>query len=130
MDTAKHIRQRGFRKWYERELMRGHVHLLLLILSLVGLIGALETAGQAEHQLERAQMVLCLLAATALAGHSLHGFISRVARAEFLAQQADCPRCTAHARWDVEGEPVAAADGGSRLRVNCRSCGERWQIQL
>lgn len=129
MDTAKHIRERGFRKWYERELMRGHVHLLLLVLSLVGVMGALEVLGQGLRQGERLQMLVCLLAAAALAAYAFHGFLSRTARAEFVARQADCPGCASHARWDVEGE-AAATDGGPRLRVNCRACGQRWHINL
>jgi hypothetical protein len=129
MDTVKHIRERGFRKWYERELMRGHVHLLLLVLSLVGVLGALEALGAGLRQGERLQMLVCLLAAAALSAYAFHGFLSRMARAEFVARQADCPGCATHARWEVEGEG-AAANGGSCLRVNCRSCGQRWRINL
>jgi hypothetical protein len=128
MDAVKHIRERGFRKWYERELMRGHLHLLLLVLSLLGLIGALEALGEGLRQGERLQMLACGLAAAALSAYAFHGFLSRVARAEFVARQADCPSCATHARWEVEGE--AGASGGSCLRVNCRRCGQRWQINL
>lgn len=130
MDAVKHIRERGFRTWYERELLRGHGHLLLLVLCLVAVMGALEALGQGLHQAERAQTALCLLAAAALAAYALRGFLSRLARAEHVASQADCPKCSAHARWDVESESARHPDGGARLRVNCRSCGERWHIQL
>ena len=35
--VAPAIRQRGFRKWYERELLAGHSHLVLLLLCTVAL---------------------------------------------------------------------------------------------
>ena len=32
MKIAQTIRQAGFRKWYERELIQSHAHLVLLVL--------------------------------------------------------------------------------------------------
>jgi hypothetical protein len=32
MTDVSYLRQRGFRRWYERELARGHLQLVLLLL--------------------------------------------------------------------------------------------------
>jgi len=41
-ELAAGIRKHGFRKWYERELISSHVHLVLTFLAMIGLLGSFE----------------------------------------------------------------------------------------
>ena len=45
MAIQQSIRNRGFRKWYERQLLVGHSHLLLLLLCTLALLGVGITGG-------------------------------------------------------------------------------------
>ena len=42
MKLAVGIRKFGFRKWYERELLQGHAHLVLTLLCMLGVFAAAE----------------------------------------------------------------------------------------
>ena len=42
MKLAEGIRKHGFRKWYERELLQSHAHLVLTFLCAIGLFAAFE----------------------------------------------------------------------------------------
>ena len=44
IQLADGIRRHGFKKWYERELLRGHAHLVAVIVCTLGLMMALEAA--------------------------------------------------------------------------------------
>lgn len=124
MDATRLIRTRGFRHWYERELLRGHANLLLLVLSAVAAVGAVEAAGGA-HGGDRFLLAGCALASLAVGVHAMRRYLARIARAEHVAHQAVCPRCNAYARWRLEG-----ADDGAPLRARCAACGHGWRLEL
>jgi len=125
MSIANAIARHGFRRWYERELIRGHAHLVLLLLCAVAVMGAAEAFGQ-QHGQQRVLIVGSLLLAAALGAWALRCYLFHLGQAESLAHQADCPHCQVYARWQVE--PQAAADSHC-LRACCRACGGRWIIR-
>lgn len=121
------IRQSGFRRWYERELLRGHGHLVLLLLSALGALGGVEAVAD-SHGVDRAAMVLCAALGAGIGGWALRQYIFHLTRAEAVAHQAACPSCKAYGRWAVEGD-VHQDDSGPRMQVCCRGCGHRWAIR-
>lgn len=123
MDATRLIQARGFRHWYERELLRSHANLLLLVLSAVAAVGAVEVAGSA-HGTDRLALAGCALAALGVGVHAMRRYLARITRAEHLAHQAVCPQCRKYARWQLEG------DEGAPLRAHCRDCGHRWRLEL
>jgi hypothetical protein len=136
MAVWQSIRRRGFRKWYERELLIGHSHLVLLLLCTLTLLGAMEAFMQPDGQ--RVLMGLCVLVATGIGLWALRRYLFLLTRAELIANQAVCANCQAYARWVVEApapaSPSAAAGADDeeqpvRMVVCCRGCGGRWPIE-
>lgn len=125
MAVPDDIRRRGFRKWYERELLRGHSHLVLLLLCAVAALGAVEAFGQAGS--EKLLMAASLLVAAGLGAWAMRRYLYFLLRAEAIANQATCPACKAYARFAVEPS-AAGGDPTDSLSVCCRRCGHRWQI--
>lgn len=117
------IRERGFRKWYERELTRGHLHLVLLLACAVGALGALEALSQARGG-DRLLVVASLLIAVGVGAWAGRRYLFHLMRAELIASQAVCNECRTYARWRVEREDAAA----EALAVRCANCGHRWRI--
>lgn len=125
------IRERGFRKWYERELVRSHVHLVLVLACALAAIGALEAFSQ-RHGSDRLLMVLSLLVAAGVGAWAVRRYLFHLMLAEQIANQAVCPACQTYARWreQAEGAPgPASADGQGRLQVRCLKCGHEWRIE-
>ncbi|MDP2007345.1 MAG: hypothetical protein Q8K45_16835 [Rubrivivax sp.] len=135
MGIPQAIRRRGFRKWYERELLVGHSHLVLLLLCTLTLIGGMEAFVQPGGQ--RLLMGACVLVATAIGVWALRRYLFLLTRAELIANQAVCAQCQAYGRWTVEGPappPRPRADDTDDgapvcMRVCCRGCGWRWDIE-
>jgi hypothetical protein len=123
------IRQRGFTRWYERELLVGHAHLVLLVLSALGALGAVEAFGQAGS--ERLLMVLSLLASAGIGVLALRRYLFHLMRAELIANQAVCPACEVYGRWQIETvDPGDAGSGrAAAMQVCCRRCQHRWRIE-
>lgn len=120
------IRRRGFRKWYERELLVGHSHLVLLLLCTLALLGAFEAFSQPGA--ERLLIVVALLVAAVLGVWALRRYLFLLLRAEQIANQAVCPACKAYGRWQIEHDE-SLASGNYRLGVCCRKCSHRWRIE-
>lgn len=124
------IRQRGFRKWYERELIRSHSHLVLLLLCTLAALGAIEafgSSGASQRLLNAGSLVVAAL----LGGWAMRRYLFHLTRAETLAHQAECPQCKVYARWEIEAQADDATrddGGGVRMHVRCRGCAERWTI--
>ncbi len=121
---AEGVRRFGFRKWYERELLSSHAHLLLTLLCSIALIGMLEVfkGGTLEEKLLD---VLLFVASGAIGLWSLRRYLYLLMHAEEVANQANCPDCGAYARFEVLGE----ARRSSQTEVRCRACTRTWTIE-
>jgi hypothetical protein len=127
MRTTQFIAQHGFRRWYERELIRGHAHLVMLLLCAVAVMGAVEAFGQ-QHGLQRLVPVLCLLVAAAVGAWAVRRYLFHLGFAEAMAHQAECPHCRTYARWQADG-PATDEPGHLQMPVRCRACQGRWTIR-
>ncbi len=124
MHLARGIRTLGFRKWYERELLQSHGHLLLTLLCTLGLLGAVEAAMSFTGWQDRLIDAVAALASAAIGLWSLRRYLYLLSHAEFVANQADCPQCGTYARFTLVGEPAE----GRPAPVCCRQCQHRWAI--
>jgi hypothetical protein len=124
MKLAAGIRKHGFRKWYERELLRSHLYMALLLACTVGLLAAFEAAsrfrGWADQLIDIVAIVVCAVAGL----WSLRRYLFLLMHAEAVAHQADCPSCGAYARFRL----VRAEGGDERASVCCRNCSHEWTI--
>jgi len=125
MSIPQSIRRRGFRKWYERELLLGHSHMVLLLLCTLAFMGGLEAFSL--RGTDRALLLLAMVVAVGLGVWSLRRYLFLLTRAEMLANQAVCDECKAYGRWEVTLDEVTT-DGTSHMKVCCRKCGHRWQL--
>lgn len=125
MTSADRIRRRGFRKWYERELLASHANLVLLLLAAVGLLASAELYSARAPLDDQLQAIVTALASAAVGVWALRRYLYLLNHAEFVASQAVCPACDTYARWD----PVEPR-GDPPLRVRCRRCAHEWHIEL
>lgn len=121
---ADGVRRFGFRKWYERELLSSHSHLLLCLLCSIALIGILEAFGGGSRN-EKLLNVLLFIACGAIGLWSLRRYLYLLMHAEDVANQANCPNCHAYARFEVLGEDRQQGHTG----VRCRGCAHEWNIE-
>lgn len=121
---AEGVRRFGFRKWYERELLSSHAHLLLTLLSSVALIGLLE-AFQDASPADKLLNVLLFIASAAIGLWSLRRYLYLLTHAEEVANQANCPACGTYARFEIMGEDRRSG----QIAVCCRTCRQEWTIE-
>jgi hypothetical protein len=124
MRLAEGIRRHGFRKWYERELLRGHAHLVLLLFCSLGIMAALEAASRyrtlADQLLDFGAVLVC----AAVGVWAVRRYLYVLTHAEMVAHQADCPACKAYGRLEL----LAADDRDESVQVRCRGCAHEWRI--
>jgi hypothetical protein len=123
MSLAEGIRKHGFRKWYERELLQSHVHLVLTFLCAIGLFAAFEAIGQSRSVSGKLMNIGAVLVLGAAGVWALRRYLYLLLNAEALAHKAQCPRCHAYARF-VLIEP----SNGDEVAVQCKRCDHRWHI--
>jgi hypothetical protein len=126
VNDAQSIERRGFRKWYERELVQSHVHLVLLLLCAIGLLASTELFGAHQSLDQRLIALLCGSASALIGVWALRRYLYFLSHAEYVAGQAACSACEAYARWEVMHED----DARQQLHVRCRRCGNEWHITL
>ena len=130
MAIQQSIQRQGFRKWYERQLLTGHSHLVLVLLCAVAVAGALEVYF-AQPGGSRLQMVASVVVSSAIGVWALRRYLFLLMRAELIANQAVCAACKTYGRWAIESQ-VAADDKTEQppeMRVRCRKCEARWLIE-
>jgi hypothetical protein len=123
------LRQRGFRRWYERQLIESHAYLVTGLLALIMMAIALEVT-----QFRSSVASLLFLVAVAGAGGVVcvlawRRFSDTLFRAETLAEQAVCPGCGAYARFEVVSAHASPDTvSGQVVHVRCRQCAHAWRI--
>jgi predicted Zn finger-like uncharacterized protein len=124
MRLAEGIRKHGFRKWYERELLQSHAHLLLTFFCMIGLFAAFEALGSNRAWSDQAVSLVAIALCVVIGLWALRRYMYFLHHAEAAAHQADCPQCKAYGRFAVESEN----DAKQTLQVRCRKCQHPWTI--
>ena len=120
---AEGIRRVGFRKWYERELLSSHAHMLLAFLSVIALMASMEAFHGATTNQKLVNV--CLVVVSAAVGlWALRRYLYLLMHAEAVANQANCPSCTAYGRLTLIEEN---RQSGNAL-VCCKKCSHQWTI--
>jgi hypothetical protein len=125
MTLAEGISKHGFRKWYERELMRSHGHLVLLIACAIGLLTSFSVYSSSAPWSERALDVAAIVLFATVGQWSLRRFFFLLMHAESVANQAVCSACQTYGRLTL-----AQGSGGraESLLVCCKKCAHEWAI--
>jgi hypothetical protein len=136
MQLANGIRRHGFKKWYERELLRGHAHLVVVIFCCLGLMMALEGATRFRSTADQLFDLMAVVVCTGAGLWALRRYLTLLLRAESIAHQADCPHCKTYGRLELAATPSLAsaartsATQAQQVAVRCRACGHEWHIHL
>ena len=138
VDPTSSIRRLGFRKWYERELIKCHAALVTCLLCGLTMAALLETVDFSNFGWSPASRLAIVLASGALGWVSWKTYIRILTRAEFYGERSNCPSCGAYGAFNViatgmDHEPGRIAETVAPLpaawmRVECRKCGTGWRM--
>jgi formate dehydrogenase maturation protein FdhE len=138
MDLATRIRQMGFRKWYERQLIDSHLSFTTCFLCGIVVAACLEEVSLAEFSWKSASLFALVFGAIVLGWYSWRRYITVLERAEVYGSHSSCPACRTYARFEIlasgqvsDGpylDPQAAPLPYPWLRVRCRQCGTAWRM--
>jgi len=138
MDLVESIRKRGFKKWYERQLIESHLYLVTCFLCMILVAACIEEFSFRAPGLKPVYMLV------SMAGGGLLGLLSwlrykaMMTVAEAYGDHSTCRQCGAYARFDVLdwGDPPPAAvvaeghapGANTWLKVRCRKCAHVWTM--
>lgn len=118
------LRKHGFRKWYERELIQSHAHLVLTFICMIGVFAAFEVFSRNASVNDRLTNIATVLLCAAVGVWALRRYLYLLTHAEATAHQAVCPKCEAYGRFKLVSEDAREA----RVTVRCRGCEHQWPI--
>jgi hypothetical protein len=131
VNVADTIRKLGFRRWYERQLIEGHLCLVTVVLALVMFAAGFELLSVRETAADLVTDSVLVLAGGAIAWFGWRRYASAMMVAEWVGEQAVCPACRRHGFHAVPlGELPAQYASTPRRQVvaTCRKCGHYWCI--
>lgn len=126
--TVDGIRRRGFRKWYERQLVESHLFLLTAVLALVATATGFELLSIRETASDALFASVVVAAGAALAWYSWRRYASLMTLAEHVGNQAQCPACRRQGFRALPAGESAAPGRSDVLVASCPRCGHRWPI--
>ncbi len=125
MKLAEGIVRHGFRKWYERQLLQSHAHLVLTFLCAIGLLAAFEAAWRFRSPQDQWTDVVAGVLCAGIGLWALRRYLHLLTRAEFAANQAQCPVCATYGRLELVQSDVT----GNEVQVRCKKCAHQWEIE-
>ena len=131
MAPAEGIRKLGFRRWYERELIEGHVYFVTCFMSMIVVAVCLEQVDW-HHPAAELATIAYIVGGAVLCLYSLRRYNLILVRAECFGAQSTCTQCRTYgvlqllaAGGGEEAEGVAVSPW---LRVKCKKCGHEWRM--
>jgi hypothetical protein len=129
MTIDQAVRERGFRRWYERQLVESHAYLVTGLLSLFMMAIALEVIAFRESIANAIVLAAIALAGGALTVFAWKQFHRLLFRAEALAGQAVCSQCRTYGRFEVlDARDAMDSLTGRSFCVRCRKCQHEWRM--
>ena len=138
MDPTSRIRKLGFRKWYERELIKGHGALVTCVLCMIVIAAMVEQISLRELGWRPFSSLLMMVSAAVLGLASWRSYITILQRAERYGERSSCPQCKAYGRFNVVDTGLDRVPGPAAvavaplesawMRVECRKCGAAWRM--
>jgi ribosomal protein L40E len=138
MDLAEGIRKKGFRGWYERQLIEAHLFLISGFLCLIMVIASLEGFSLHTPVWETLLRFFAMLLGSALCLWALKHYLVMLDYAEYAAEHSVCEKCTAYGGLDPgsatthragrQDEDEDGEETAAPVSVRCRKCGYQWTI--
>ncbi len=138
MDLVEGIRKRGFRKWYERQLVESHAYLVTCFLCMIMVAACAEQLNFRAPPTNLLAMIALVIGGGLVGLFSWQRYKAIMSVAECYGDHSTCAQCGAYARFDVldwgDAPPVApsgtaaARAAGPWLKVRCRKCGNLWTL--
>ena len=128
MDPTSSIRRLGFRKWYERELIKCHAALVTCFLCGLTVAALLEAVSFENFGPGPISMLAIVFAAIAIGWASWRTYITLLQRAERYGERSSCPSCKSYGRFNILSTGVVAGPADPWLQVQCRRCGTAWRM--
>ena len=138
MDTASEIHQRGFRKWYERQLIESHLAFVTCFLCGITAASCLSALSPGRPSGEDMALLAGVFGSCLLGWRAWRRYITVLERAERYGNHSSCPACGAYGRFEVLASG-SRAEGAYRdppteplpmpwLKVRCRRCAAEWRM--
>jgi hypothetical protein len=138
LDPTASIRRLGFRKWYERELIKGHGALVTCVLCGILMAAMFEGFSFANFGWRPFSALLMMIASAILGWASWRSYITILQRAELYGERSNCPKCNAYGLFNVVSTGMDEVPGRAAtavapldaawMRVECRKCGTGWRM--
>jgi hypothetical protein len=127
---AQGIARLGFRTWYERQLIEGHVWFVTGFLCAVLIMALMEELNlRGPGPLSWSSLAM-IVVATLLGIVAIRRYIRMLSRAESLAEQCICPACASYGLIRVLESGAAETDEEpQRMRVSCKKCDQQWHVE-
>jgi len=125
---AHGIQRVGFRKWYERELLSSHAHMVLALIAAVAMMASFEAfhgASPGEKILNTGFVLVC----AAITLWAMRRYLYLLMHAEELANQANCGQCQAYGLLKLQEGTDRGARAQHLVPVCCKRCGFRWELR-
>ena len=137
MDVPASVERLGFRKWYERELIKSHAALVTCFLCGV-LVAAMVETLEIGRGVWKPLSMLMMFAAAVVGWMAWRSYITMLNRAERYGERSTCPKCADYGRFKVleSGTDATPSEGALAvapldymwMRVECRKCGTAWRM--
>ena len=137
MELAEGIRKVGFRRWYERQLIEGHLYLISGFMCLVMVLASAEDFSLRMAGWEPLLRLAAIVAGCAVCLWTTRRYLAMLGFAEYAAERSVCEKCATYRGLELIGigTPSARPDGDDEedrllpVGVRCRKCGHEWTIE-
>ena len=137
MELSEGIRKIGFRRWYERQLIQGHLYLISAFMCLVTVLACLEEFSFRTPAWETALRFTAMMAGAAICLWTVRRYLTMLGAAEYAAERSVCEKCATYRGLELSGAIVRHPDARDDdedealppVGVRCRKCGHEWTIE-
>jgi hypothetical protein len=125
---VRQINAKGFRQWYEYELVRAFGFFALGVIALIVVMTSLEGILETRFSLVMLTNYLVSIGGICLGGWAWRRFINILGMADHMSRQAVCPSCESFGRLVVTDERSTQDRTERWISARCKKCDHTWRL--
>ena len=137
MELSEGISKIGFRRWYERQLIEGHLYLISGFMCLVMVLASLEEFSFRTPAWETILRFAAMIGGGVVCMWTVRRYLTMLGLAEHVAERSVCEKCAKYSGLELSGAITRRPDARDNnededllpVGVRCRKCGHEWTIE-
>ena len=127
---AHRLQRVGFRKWYERQLVDGHISLVTAFLCVIAIACGAELVSIKDQSIGIIGNAVLIFGSAVIGWAAIKRYQRVLVEAEWMGEQANCGGCGRYGFSMTKDHLLQPSHDKWMIKAHCKKCAHQWDIEV